>query len=121
MKLKFNKKSSTKLIARMKNRVRIRRRLKGTDERPRLSVFKSGRHIYAQIIDDAKGVTIVAASTLKSGKGNNKEMAKAVGAEVAKKAISKNINAVVFDRSGYVYHGKIQALAEGAREAGLKF
>ena len=95
----------------------------GTTERPRLSVYRSEKNIYAQIIDDVNAVTVVAASSLDKTieKGSNKEAAKLVGELVAKRAIEKGITEVVFDRGGYVYHGRIQALADGAREAGLKF
>ena len=98
----------------------------GTSERPRLSVYKSIKHIYAQIIDDQNGTTLVSASTLSAdvrGKapGNNIEAAKLVGSEIGKKAVEKNIASVVFDRGGYPYHGKLKALADAAREAGLKF
>ena len=123
MRLSTRKHSATKEVARQKKKMRIRRRVKGTDERPRLCIFRSARHIYAQIIDDAKGATLVSASTLdvEGLKNANKDTAKAIGAEVAKRALSKNIKAVVFDRNGYLYHGRVQALAEGAREAGLNF
>jgi large subunit ribosomal protein L18 len=123
VRLTTNKHSSFKEVARQKKKMRIRRRVKGTEERPRLCVFRSARHIYAQIIDDAKGVTLVSASTLdvEGLKNANKDTAKAIGAEVAKRAIGKNIKAVVFDRNGYLYHGRVKALADGAREAGLSF
>lgn len=103
---------------------RVRGKISGTVERPRLNVFRSARHIYAQIIDDVKGVTLCAASTLDkdfSGATGNAEAAKKVGAAVAKKAGELNITEVVFDRGGFIYHGRVQALADGAREAGLKF
>ena len=98
----------------------------GTSEQPRLSVYKSIKHIYVQVIDDKNGVTLAAASTLSSDvrdkvSGNNIEAAKLVGDEIGKKAVEKNIKNVVFDRGGYRYHGKLKALAEAAREAGLKF
>ena len=99
----------------------------GMPERPRLSVFKSLKHIYAQIIDDQNGVTLVSASTLSSDirdkitGGSNVEAAKAVGVEIGRRAVEKNITKVVFDRGGYLYHGKVKALAEAAREAGLEF
>ena len=121
MRLRFSKKTDQKVIARLKNRVRIRRKIEGTAERPRLSVFRSGRHMYAQLIDDANGKTIASASSIKLGGGSNRDMAKKVGVEVAKLAAEKNIKTIVFDRSGYVYHGRVQALAEGAREGGLNF
>lgn len=103
---------------------RIRHKLKGTTERPRLAVFRSITHIYAQVIDDTKGVTIVsAASTDKDQeiKGGNIAGAKAVGKLVAQRAKEKGVNKVVFDRGGYLYHGRIKALADSAREAGLEF
>ena len=97
--------------------------ISGTAEMPRLNVFRSSKHIYAQIIDDVAGVTLVSASSMDKGfeaNGGNAEGAKAVGVAIAKKALEKNITTVVFDRGGYVYHGRVQALAEGAREGGLK-
>jgi len=106
---------------------RIRKTLSGTDARPRLCVFRSNKHIYAQIIDDAKGSTLTAASTLDAdaraevAKGGNIAAAKAVGKIVAKRALDKGISAVLFDRGGYIYHGRVKALADAAREAGLKF
>ena len=110
--------------ARQKRHLRVRKHISGTAERPRLSVFRSLANIYVQIIDDEKGMTLVSASTKDKGfesYGGNIEAAKAVGAEIAKRAIEKGINEVVFDRGGYVYHGRVAALAEAAREAGLKF
>lgn len=106
---------------------RIRKKISGTGLRPRLAVFRSARHIYAQAIDDSAGSTLAASSTLTIQKSlkktytGNKEAAKAVGADVAKKLIEKSISTVVFDRGGFVYHGRVQALADGAREAGLNF
>jgi large subunit ribosomal protein L18 len=102
---------------------RIRKRLTGTQEQPRLSIYRSTAHIYAQIIDDRKGVTLVAASTVEGkGKvGGNLAAAKEVGRTVADKAKAKGITKVVFDRGGYLYHGRVKALADAAREAGLKF
>ncbi|HEY4543584.1 MAG TPA: 50S ribosomal protein L18 [Tissierellaceae bacterium] len=104
---------------------RVRKKIEGTPERPRLNVYRSGNNMYAQIIDDASGTTLVAASTLDKelslDKTGNKEAAKEVGKLVAKRALDKNIENVVFDRSGYIYHGRVKELAEGAREAGLKF
>jgi large subunit ribosomal protein L18 len=115
-----------KEIGRKRRHVRIRRRVVGTTERPRLSVYRSLNQIYAQVIDDTKGVTFVAASSLdasfKSAKGKgNIAMAKEVGGLIAKRAVEKGIKQIVFDRSGYLYHGRIKALADGAREAGLEF
>ncbi len=101
---------------------RMRFRITGTPERPRLAVFRSAKHIYAQIIDDVKGVTLVSASTLNvEAEGTKTDAAKAVGEAVAKKALDAGITKVVFDRGGNIYHGRIKALAEGAREAGLDF
>lgn len=101
---------------------RMRFRITGTPERPRLAVFRSAKHIYAQIIDDVKGVTLVSASTLNvNAEGTKTDAAKAVGEAVAKKALDAGITKVVFDRGGNIYHGRIKALAEGAREAGLDF
>ena len=106
----------------MEKHWRSRNKIKGTPERPRLAVFRSTQHIYAQIIDDTVGKTLVAASTLEvKVDGTKTDAAKAVGAAVAKKALENGIEKVVFDRGGNLYHGRIQALAEGAREAGLDF
>lgn len=117
--------TSQKQVIRFKRKRRIRATLEGTSERPRLSVFRSNKHLYIQLIDDVKGHTLVAASTddteLKDSPGATIEGAKQVGALAAKRAMAKNISQVVFDRSGYLYHGRIKALADGAREAGLKF
>ena len=110
--------------ARIKRHKRVRGKISGTAERPRLSVFRSESNIYAQIIDDVAGNTLVAASSVEKafeGNGGNCDAAKKIGALVAERALQKGIEEVVFDRGGYVYHGLVQALAEGAREAGLKF
>ena len=110
--------------ARVKRHLRVRKKISGTTERPRLAVYRSEKNIYAQIIDDINGTTLVSASSLDkefNGLGSNKEAAKVVGETIAKRAIEKGIKEVVFDRGGYVYHGRIQNLAEGAREAGLQF
>ena len=109
---------------RIKRHNRVRGKISGTAERPRLNVFRSKANIYAQIIDDVTGNTLVAASTVEKafeGNGGNKEGAKQLGAILAKRALEKGIENVVFDRSGYLYHGRIMELADGAREAGLKF
>ena len=109
---------------RLKRHRRVRKNISGTAERPRLNVFRSLNHIYAQIIDDTKGVTLVSASSLEkdfNAYGGNVEGAKAVGKLVAEKALKAGIKEVVFDRGGYVYHGRVAALAEGAREGGLEF
>ena len=111
-------------VARIRRHVRVRKNISGTTERPRLNVFRSAKHIYAQIIDDTKGVTLVSASSLDKGfsaNGGNVEGAKEVGKAVAEKAVAAGIKTVVFDRGGYVYHGRVAALAEGAREGGLEF
>jgi large subunit ribosomal protein L18 len=100
---------------------RIRRKLSGTAERPRLNVYRSLNNIYAQVIDDASGTTIVSASTIKSKTGGNVAAAKEIGKTVAELAVQKGIKKVVFDRGGYLYHGRIKALADAAREAGLEF
>lgn len=110
--------------ARLKRHFRVRNKISGTAERPRLSVFRSEKNIYAQIIDDVAGVTLVSASSLEKAfteKGTDKAAARAIGKLVAERAVSKGINTVVFDRSGYVYHGRVKELAEGAREGGLNF
>ena len=109
---------------RLKRHKRVRGKISGTPERPRLNVFRSEANIYAQIIDDVNGVTLVSASSLDKsfeGKGGNIEAARKVGQMVAERAKAKGIDTVVFDRGGYVYHGRVQALAEGAREGGLNF
>lgn len=108
---------------RLRRHARVRRKISGTPECPRLNVFRSNAHIHAQIIDDVNGVTLVAASSvdMKLENGGNVDAAKAVGAEIAKRAAAKNIVNVVYDRGGYVYHGRVKALADAAREAGLKF
>lgn len=109
---------------RRKRHLRIRQNLAGTADRPRLCVFRSLAHIYAQIIDDDKGITLTAASSLDKnfkGSGSNIEGAKKVGAAIAKRAADAGISEVVFDRGGYIYHGRIKALAEAARQAGLIF
>jgi len=100
---------------------RIRAKLAGTGERPRLNVYRSVGHIYAQVIDDQKGETLVSASTIKSKTGGNIAAAKEIGKAVAEAAVKQGIKKVVFDRGGYLYHGRIKALADAAREAGLEF
>ena len=110
--------------ARLRRHTRVRGKITGTVQRPRLNVYRSLNHIYAQIIDDVKGVTLVAASSVEKDfgmAGGNKEAAKKVGELIAKRAAEKGITEVVFDRGGYVYHGRVNELAEGAREGGLKF
>lgn len=113
--------------ARKRRHLRVRKKVFGTPERPRLNVFRSARHIYAQIIDDLAGHTLVSASTMdkelkeKLKTGGNKEAAKAVGSLIAQRALKKGIKRVVFDRGGYLYHGRVKALADSAREGGLEF
>ena len=117
-------KKLNKNAARKKRHMRIRNKINGTAECPRLNVFRSSKNIYAQLIDDERGATLVAASSLDKnykGNGSNKEGAYNVGAAIAKKALEKSIKKVVFDRGGYVFHGRIAKLAEGAREGGLEF
>ena len=109
---------------RIKRHARVRGRISGTPERPRLSVFRSENNIYAQIIDDVAGNTLCSASTVEKGfegNGGNCDAAKKIGNTIAERALAKGIEEVVFDRGGYIYHGRVQALAEGARESGLKF
>ena len=113
-----------KKAMRLHRHVRVRGKISGTPERPRLNVFRSNANIYAQIIDDVNGVTLVSANTLEKdfeGATGNVEAAKKVGAALAERAKAKGIEQVVFDRGGYIFHGRVAALAEGAREAGLKF
>ncbi len=117
-----SKKDSNK--ARLQRHKRVRSKISGTSERPRLDVYRSAKNIYAQVIDDTKGVTLVSASTAEKsfdGYGGNKEAAKKVGQIVAERCKEKGIDTVVFDRGGYVYHGRVKELAEGAREGGLQF
>lgn len=114
-------------VARLRKHIRVRKKVKGTPERPRLNVFRSLKQIYAQVIDDTTGTTLVAASTLdealkgKVENGGNKGAAKEVGKLVAQKALDKGIKQVVFDRGGYIFHGRVKELADAAREAGLEF
>ncbi|NBI92443.1 50S ribosomal protein L18 [Lachnospiraceae bacterium] len=120
-------KKEARTKVRVKKHLRIRNRFSGTPERPRLAVFRSNNHMYAQIIDDTVGKTLVAASTLEKDvkaeleKTNNVDAAAYVGKVIAKRALEKGITTVVYDRGGYIYHGKVAALAEAAREAGLVF
>ncbi|WHY00884.1 50S ribosomal protein L18 [Neobacillus sp. DY30] len=114
-----------KNASRKKRHARVRAKLSGTAARPRLNVFRSNKHVYAQVIDDMSGVTLASASTIEKDLNlestSNVEAAKLVGELVAKRAVEKGITAVVFDRGGYLYHGRIQALADAARENGLQF
>ncbi|MDD2318684.1 MAG: 50S ribosomal protein L18 [Geobacteraceae bacterium] len=118
---------SQKSLSRLKRKTRVRKKIKGVTERPRLNIFKSSRHIYAQLIDDTSGATLASASTLDGpvkedlAYTGNIEAAKKVGASIAKVALEKGIKCVVFDRNGFLYHGRIKALADAARENGLSF
>ena len=117
-------KKTDRKMERRRRHLRVRRKISGTAERPRLCVYRSNSHIYAQIIDDVAGNTLVQASTLDKEvktKHSNKEAAKEVGALIAKRALDKKIDTVVFDRGGYLYHGRVKALADAARENGLDF
>jgi len=104
-----------------KIKYRIRKKINGTPDRPRLSIFRSNKNIYAQLIDDVNGLTLASAGSMTLGLGSNTESAKAVGKLIAEKAASKNISSAVFDRGGNLYHGRVKALADAAREGGLKF
>ncbi len=112
------------IVGRERRKLRIRRKISGTAERPRLTIFRSSKHIYAQCVDDAAGTTVAHIGTVKKGvvpDGTKTDDAKAIGAAIAKLLLAKGISKVVFDRNGYLYHGRVRALADGAREAGLKF
>lgn len=108
-------------VLRVKRHKKIRKRIQGTSNRPRLAVFRSGKHIYAQVIDDSKGVTLIFQSDLKLNKAVKKEKAYMVGKKIAETAARKKIKEVIFDRGGFLYHGRVAELAKGAREGGLKF
>jgi large subunit ribosomal protein L18 len=116
-----------KKVARLKRQTRVRKKIRGTSQRPRLNVFRTAKHIYAQLIDDTNGATVAAASTLLEEVNTgltytgNIEAAQKVGAAIAKKALAKEIKVVVFDRNGFLYHGRVKALADAARENGLSF
>ena len=119
-------KTNPKYVARLKRVKRIRKKISGTADRPRLSVFKSAKHIYCQVIDDVAGRTLVSMSTVDKdfsaeGLNGKTEIARAVGQKLAEKAKGQGIATVVFDRGGYIYHGRVKALSEGAREGGLEF
>jgi len=120
-------KTNPRKVAWAKRKVRVRKNVRGTVERPRLSIFRSANHIYAQIINDEEGLTLAAASSLSpsikgdEGHKGNVATAKKVGAAIAQAAMAKGITQVVFDRNGFIYHGRVKALADAAREAGLKF
>ena len=119
--------SKERRVARKKRQARVRKKVTGSIERPRLCVFRSSKHIYAQIVEDVTGKTLVAASTIAKGTedsvkySGNVEAAKVVGKQLAEKALAKDIKQVVFDRNGFLYHGRVKALADAAREAGLTF
>lgn len=122
IRIKLKNKTAAKATKRLKSKARIRKKVHGASERPRLAVFRSSKHVYAQIIDDVSGKTLAAYSTLEGNiTKKNLDACKQVGQEIAKRAIAKNIKSVVFDRSGYVFHGRVKAIADGAREAGLSF
>lgn len=125
MATKIRQNTNNKQVIRFKRKLRIRSRIEGSIERPRLAVFRSNKHLSVQLVDDVKGHTLVAASTLeadlKDKLGGSIEGAKALGNLIAKRALAKQISMVVFDRSGYLYHGRIKAIADAAREGGLKF
>jgi large subunit ribosomal protein L18 len=122
MKIKVRKHTAERKANRLKKKIRIRKTVMGTDERPRLVVFRSSGHMYAQVVNDVTGTTLAAASSLKvKDAKKGMDQAKAVGLEVAKAALSKNIKNVVFDRNGFIYHGRVKALADAAREGGLNF
>ncbi len=116
-------KKESKNVSRVRRHARVRAKISGTAETPRLCVYRSNKNIEAQLIDDVKGVTLVASSSmsLKLENGSNIEAAAKVGKDIATKAVAKGLKKVVFDRSGYIYHGRVKALAEAAREAGLEF
>ena len=122
MKLRVSKHSSSKIANRLKKKIKIRKTVNGTSERPRLCVYRSAKHIYAQVVNDEQHKTILTVSSLKfDQKLDGKGLAKLVGKTVAEASLKKGIKAVVFDRNGFIYHGRVQALADGAREAGLNF
>lgn len=123
MRIKTRKHTATKAVAREKKKLSIRKKVLGSSERPRLCIFRSAKHVYAQVIDDSTGRTLVSASTLDTEglKGANVQSCTAIGSEIAKRAQAKSIKRVVFDRNGFLYHGRVKALAEAAREAGLEF
>lgn len=122
MKVRVSKHTSAKTVNRLKKKIRIRKTVKGTSERPRLCVFRSNVHIYAQLINDETQKTILTVSSLSlEAKATGRELAKNVGKAVAEASLKKGISNVVFDRNGFIYHGRVQSLADGAREAGLNF
>ena len=123
IRIRIKKCSPLKVRKRLKNKARARKKIVGTAERPRLVVFRSGKHIYAQLVDDMAGKILMASNTLKmdSGVGSGRKGAGLVGREIAQRALGKKIQKVVFDRNGFIYHGRVKALADSARETGLIF
>ncbi len=122
MKIKVKRRTDAKRAGRLKKKIRIRKKVNGSPERPRLCVFRSLNHIYAQVIDDTTATTLVAATSLDGGeKLSGMDQAKLVGKKVAEAAQAKQIKNVVFDRNGFIYHGRVKALADSARESGLNF
>ena len=122
IRIKLKKRQPLRIRKRLKNKARLRKKIAGTLQRPRLSVFRSGKHIYAQLVDDDKGETLVSFSSLKLKQtGVKNAVAQQVGETIAKAALKKNIQNAVFDRGGFIYHGRVKSLAEGARSSGLKF
>lgn len=122
MKLVYSSKAKPKLVNRLKKKIRIRKAVKGSEVRPRLCVFRSAKHIYASIINDFTGQTLCTTSSLKVKEHlSGKKLAEHVGSEIAKIALAKDIRTVVFDRNGYLYHGRVKSLADGARQGGLSF
>lgn len=123
MRLLISRKMRPNVANRLKKKIRVRKSVSGSEERPRLSIYRSTKHFYAQVIDDVSGKTLASASTLEKGLDgkSGKEAAALIGSEVAKRALGKKIQTVVFDRNGYLYHGCVKVMADAAREAGLKF
>lgn len=122
MKIVLKKNTSSKVNGRLKKKLRIRKKVTGTAERPRLCIYKSAKHIYASLVDDTASKTLMSFSSLNvKDELNGVDMAKKVGIEIAKKAVSGKISSVVFDRNGFIYHGRVKSLADGAREGGLNF
>lgn len=122
IRIQIKKRSPLKLRKRLRNKARLRKKIFGTQERPRLVVFRSQKHIYVQLVDDVSGKVLAEANTLKlGGEGTNCKGAEKAGEKIAESALSKNIKKVVFDRNGFIYHGRVQALAKAARKSGLNF
>lgn len=125
IRIQLKKSQPLRIRKRLRNKARIRKKIQGTAERPRLAVFRSARHIYAQLVDDGEGRTMAAACSLQMDKKlsdqSRRRQAEWVGESMAKKALEKKIETVTFDRGGFIYHGRLKALAEGARKGGLKF